>query len=122
MKKEKEELCGVTVIHEDVIRRVRRKLNSEHELGEMAEAFKMFSDPTRLKIVNALMVAEMCVCDIAALLNMTQPAVSHHLKALRGARLIRFRRDGKVVYYSLDDEHINALFALCLIHVREGER
>ena len=119
-KKSETELCGVTVIHEEVLERVRGGMTEEKHLKRMAEMFKVMNDPTRLKIINALLIAEMCVCDIAALMNMTQPSISHHLKVLRQSELIKYRRDGKVIYYSLDDEHIGVLFRNGLDHAMES--
>jgi ArsR family transcriptional regulator len=98
---------------------VRTGLSDDTQLRKTAELFKAVSDPTRLKIVNALILAEMCVCDIAALMNMTQPAVSHHLKVLRQMHLVKYRRDGKIVYYSLDDEHVSNVFYQGLLHTSE---
>ncbi|MGI5824212.1 MAG: ArsR/SmtB family transcription factor [Bacillota bacterium] len=112
-------VCQSTAIHDDVVREVEKKLNSDEVLLEMADLFKAMNDPTRLKIINALLIHEMCVCDLTALLNLTQPAVSHHLKALRQARLVKFRREGKAAYYSLDDDHIQLLFDQCHNHVTE---
>lgn len=112
-------LCSCTIIHEDILKRVRDELTDDEHIMKVAELFKALDDPTRLKIINAIMLSEMCVCDIAALLNMTQPAISHHLKVLRQAELIRYRRDGKIVYYSLDDEHIEPLFKQGLAHVMD---
>ena len=111
--------CGSTVIHEDIVRNVKNGLTEQTKLVKMAELFKAMSDPTRLKIVNALMLSEMCVCDIAFLLKMTGPSVSHHLKMLRQCQLIKYRKDGKIVYYSLDDAHIAPLFKQGFEHVSE---
>lgn len=119
MNQDRETQCGCTVIHEDIVRNVEGELTSQTQLMNMAELFKAMSDPTRLKIVNALMLSEMCVCDIAYLLKMTGPAVSHHLKVLRQCQLIKYRKDGKIVYYSLDDEHIAPLFKQGYEHVSE---
>lgn len=116
---EDDALCSCTIVHEDVIRQVRTGLSDDTQLRKTAELFKAVSDPTRLKIVNALILAEMCVCDIAALMNMTQPAVSHHLKVLRQMHLVKYRRDGKIVYYSLDDEHVSNVFYQGLLHTSE---
>jgi DNA-binding transcriptional ArsR family regulator len=115
------EVCEVTIIHQDIVKNVGNKLIADAKLQEMAAAFKVMSDPTRLKIINALMLSEICACDVAALLNMSQPAISHHLRILKQTRLIKYRRDGKVAYYSLDDGHINALFDQCRQHVNEVE-
>ncbi len=103
-------LCSSTIIHEDVIRKVQLELHNDEQLKRTAEMFRAVSDPTRLKIINALIISEMCVCDIVALLNMTQPAISHHLKILRQLRLVKYRREGKIVYYMLDDEHVQNIF------------
>ncbi|MGI6325832.1 MAG: ArsR/SmtB family transcription factor [Saccharofermentanales bacterium] len=112
-------LCSVTIIHEDILSKVRKEMTEDIRLVQMAELFKALDDPTRLKIINALLLAEMCVCDISALLNMTQPAISHHLKVLRQTQLIKYRREGKIVYYSLDDDHVELLFRQGLAHVIE---
>lgn len=119
VKREDDAFCCCTIIHEDTLNRVKSEMTDDTRLFKMAELFKTLNDPTRLKIVNALMLSEMCVCDIAALLDMSQPAVSHHLKVLRQTQLIKYRRDGKIVYYSLDDEHVELLFKLCFAHVIE---
>ena len=116
---EKKPLCTHTVIHEDTIRLVRDGLSDDSTIKRTAELFKAVSDPTRLRIINALILSEMCVCDIAALMSMTQPAVSHHLKILRQMQLVKYRREGKVVYYELDDEHVRNLFYQGLLHVSE---
>lgn len=112
-------LCSVTIIHDDILSKVRKEMTEDIRLVQMAELFKALDDPTRLKIINALLLAEMCVCDISALLNMTQPAISHHLKVLRQTQLIKYRREGKIVYYSLDDDHVELLFRQGLAHVIE---
>jgi len=117
--KEQDLICSATVIHEDVLQRVRGLMTDETILKRMAEIYKSMNDPTRLKIINALLLAEMCTCDIAVLMNMSQPAVSYHLKALRQSSLIKYRREGKIVYYSLNDEHIDVLFRNGLQHAME---
>ncbi|WP_022660096.1 metalloregulator ArsR/SmtB family transcription factor [Desulfovibrio desulfuricans] len=121
MSKQKEDtgLCGCTVIHENVVADVRGKVLEDTFLVEIAELFKSLNDPTRLKIINALLHAEMCVCDISALLGMSQPAISHHLKILRHMHLVNFRREGKIVYYSIADDHIEPLFMQGLAHIME---
>lgn len=118
-KREDDALCNCTIIHEDILERVKSEMTSDDNLFQMAELFKALNDPTRLKIVNALILSEMCVCDIAALLNMNQPAISHHLKVLRQTQLIKYRREGKIVYYTLNDEHVELLFRQSLVHVTE---
>ena len=114
-------VCQNTTIHDDVVKEVESKLTPDDVLLDMADLFKAMNDPTRLKIINALLIHEMCVCDLTAILNLTQPAVSHHLKALRQARLVKYRREGKAAYYSLDDDHIQLLFAQCRTHVTEDK-
>ena len=111
--------CSCTIIHEDVVERVKECIPVEETLYDLAELFKVFGDTTRIKIICALFQSEMCVCDIAALLGMTQSAVSHQLRVLKSARLVKYRKDGKIVYYSLDDEHVKHIFDQGLIHVNE---
>ncbi|MDR0551734.1 MAG: metalloregulator ArsR/SmtB family transcription factor [Spirochaetaceae bacterium] len=121
------EFCEVTVIHEDVVRSVAEKMPDEEVLLDLADLYKMFADSTRVKIISALVNAtphlnelgEMCVCDIAALLGMTESAISHQLRLLRQSKLVKYRRDGKVVYYSLDDDHVRDILKLGLEHTKE---
>ena len=116
---ENEYLCNCTIIHEDIINNVKKEITDDECLYDMSEFFKMFGDGTRLKIINALMISEMCVCDISALIGMNQSVISHHLKILRDSRVIKFRREGKIVYYSLCDEHISLIFNQGLTHINE---
>lgn len=113
------ERCDCEVIHEDVVNSVRAKMPEEETLYELADLFKVFGDSTRIRILWALEAAEMCVCDIAFLLNMTQSAISHQLRVLKQAKLVRNRKEGKVVYYSLDDEHVRMIFDQGLVHINE---
>lgn len=113
------EKCEVTIIHEDVVEEVRKQMPSEDKLVKTAELLKVFGDPTRIKIICALMKAEMCVCDLSALLNTSHSAISHQLKTLKQTRLVKYRRVGKVVYYSLDDDHIGKIFEAGYEHVME---
>lgn len=113
------EVCSCNIIHEDVVNKVRENMIEDYHATNLAGFFKVFGDATRIKILNALFLSEMCVCDIAALLDMNQSAISHQLRKLKQARLVRRRRDGKVIYYSLDDEHIKQIFYQGLSHVRE---
>lgn len=115
------EFCEINVIHEDILARVRQKMPEEEPLFEVSELFKMFGDSTRARIICALGIEEMCVCDLAALLNMTHSAVSHQLRLLKTARMVKYRKVGRVVYYSLDDAHIGEIFALAFTHVTEGK-
>ena len=116
---QKVEKCSCTIIHDDVITKIKDNIPKDEILYDLAEFFKVFGDSTRIKIICALFESEMCVCDLAALLGVTQSAISHQLRTLKGARLVRYRRDGKVVYYSLDDEHIKHIFDEGLRHITE---
>lgn len=118
-KIETDELCACTVIHHDIVKSVRAGLSGDRNLQKTAELFKVLDDPSRLKIINALLLSEMCVCDIAAIMDMSQPAISHHLKVLRQTQLVKYRKEGKVVYYSLDDEHVSNIFYQGLLHASE---
>lgn len=115
------ELIGMesNAIHEDVLARVREKMPDEDPVYEVSELFKVFGDSTRARIICALDIEEMCVCDLAVLLNMTQSAISHQLRILKTSRLVKSRKQGKVVYYSLDDSHIGDIFAKAFEHVME---
>ncbi|WP_368488855.1 ArsR/SmtB family transcription factor [Clostridium sp. BJN0013] len=119
VRPEEDALCSCTIIHQDILNKVKDKMTDDYYLCRISELFKALNDPTRLKIVNALILSEMCVCDITALLDMNQPVISHHLKVLRQTQLIKYRRQGKIVYYSLDDKHIEPLFRQGLAHVLE---
>ncbi len=113
------ETCITKGIHQETVRDVKRLMPDAEDLYELAALFKLFGDSTRMAILWALSESEMCVCDLCALLEMKQPAVSHQLKNLKQARVVKFRRDGKVIYYALDDEHIRALLNLGMAHVQE---
>ncbi|ERI92396.1 putative transcriptional repressor SmtB [Clostridiales bacterium oral taxon 876 str. F0540] len=113
------ENCSCTIIHEDVVNKVKDCIPREEMLYDLADLFKILGDSTRIKILCALFQAEMCVCDIAALLGMTQSAISHQLRVLKQARLVKNRKEGKVVYYSLEDEHVKSIFDQGLIHIAE---
>jgi len=113
------ETCAESCVHEDKIRAVQADMPEMETIYLLAETFKTLGDPTRIKLLFALMQQELCVCDLAALIEVSESAVSHQLRVLRGQKLVRFRRDGKNLYYSLDDEHVRTLFAQGLDHVRE---
>lgn len=120
MRAGKEELsCDCNVIHEEVVNKVRQQMPPEEKFYDLADLFKVFGDSTRIKIIWALFEAEMCVCDIAHLLKMSQSAISHQLRTLKQARLVRRRREGKVIYYALDDRHIELIFAQGMSHINE---
>ena len=112
-------ICEITTIHEDVIQKVKENMPEENVLYSLGDFFKLLGDGTRIKILNALFYSEMCVCDIAALLGMTQSAISHQLRVLKQGRLVKHRKEGKSVYYSLDDEHIKHIIEQGLIHIKE---
>ena len=114
------ETCITKGIHQETVHRVEKQMPDPVDLYELADLFKLFGDSTRLGILWALSESEMCVCDLCALLKMKQPAVSHQLKNLKQSRVVKARRDGKIVYYSLDDDHINDLFRCGLEHVTHG--
>jgi DNA-binding transcriptional ArsR family regulator len=113
------ESCDCNIIHEEVIAMVRKTMPDEELLLDLSDLFKVFGDSTRVKIICALLRSEMCVCDIAALLGMSKSAISHQLRTLRQTRLVKYRREGKVVYYSLEDEHVGNIFDQGLTHVSE---
>ena len=115
----KSESCSCNVIHKEVVENVKNKLPKEETLYDLAELFKVFGDSTRIKIICSLFESEMCVCDLSVLLNISQSAISHQLRVLKSARLVKFRRAGKVIYYSLDDEHIKQIFDAGLHHITE---
>ena len=110
-------VCESTVIHQEVIDKI--KLPEEEVLYDLGDFFKILGDSTRIKILSALFQSEMCVCDIAALLGMTQSAISHQLRVLKQGRLVKHRKKGKVVYYSLDDDHIKHIVDQGLTHISE---
>ena len=116
---EKTEFCEVTELHEDLLREVREKLPDEASLMDLAELFKVFGDTTRVRILYVLLEAEVCVCDLAEALGMTQSAVSHQLRILKQNKLVRARRDGKSIFYSLADEHVRGMLGMGMEHIRE---
>lgn len=118
-KKENIESCNCNIIHSDVVNKVSQKMPEEELLYDLADLFKVFGDTTRVKVLWALSESEMCVCDIANLLKMTQSAISHQLRILKQSRLVKYRKDGKVVYYSLDDMHVKQIFDYAMIHINE---
>ena len=113
------EVCTCNIIHEDNVKKVKGKMIDKGTLEEMAQILKVFGDSTRIKIIDVLSISEMCVCDLAAVLEMTQSAISHQLRVLKRERLVKYRKEGKVVYYSLDDQHVKGIFDLTLEHIRE---
>ena len=121
---EKEELemdhCEETEVHEVLLRIVQEKLPNEEELYDLAELYKVFGDSTRIRILFVLFEAEVCVCDLAAALQMTQSAISHQLRILKQNKLVKSRREGKSIFYSLADGHVRTIINQGLEHIEEG--
>ena len=115
----KNECCEVQELHEDRLKLVRETLPEEERLIDLAELFKVFGDSTRVRILFVLFEAELCVCDLAAALNMTQSAVSHQLAILKRSKLVKSRREGKSVFYSLADEHVRTIIGQGMEHILE---
>lgn len=114
-----EVLCEVRMVHEEAVAAARVDRADDDDLVHLADTFQMLANPTRLRIVEALSRRELCVCDLAAVVEASESAVSHHLRQLRQLRIVRYRREGRMAYYHLDDAHIDQLFTLGLEHVRE---
>lgn len=113
------ECCEITEVHEDVLKLVNEKMPKEDELYDLAELFKVFGDSTRIRILFVLFEAEVCVCDLAETLHMTQSAISHQLKILKQNKLVKGRREGKSVFYSLADHHVRTIIAQGIEHITE---
>lgn len=119
MAKEEAERCEFMCVHEDIVKQVNEKMPEEEKLFDLAEFFKIFGDTTRIRILYVLMCSEMCVCDLAQLLDMTQSAISHQLRILKQMDLVKNRREGKSVFYSLADGHIKTILSQGLEHIEE---
>ncbi len=119
MAEQEIEVCGFLHVHEGKVAQVRALLPKEEPLTRLAELFKVFGDGTRIRILYALFEAEVCVCDLAKILGMTQSAVSHQLRILKQARLIKSRREGKTVFYALADDHVATLLSQGMEHIGE---
>ena len=115
------EKCEYFHIHKEMGENVKSKMPCDEQLYDLADLFKVFGDTTRIKILYALFESEMCVCDIATLLNMEQSAISHQLKVLKQSKLVRSRRQGKSVIYSLDDDHVRTMIDMGFEHITEGK-
>ncbi len=111
--------CEENIVHEETVSEVKKQIPDEDLLYDVAELFKVFGDSTRIRILSALLTDELCVCDICSLLNMTKSAVSHQLRILRQTKLVKNRRSGKEIYYSLDDDHVASIINLALEHAKE---
>jgi ArsR family transcriptional regulator len=112
-------LCEVSLIDDEAVREAWARRAPEGDIGRLAETFQVLASPTRLRIIEALAGGELCVCDLAALTGVSQSAVSHHLRMMRALRLVRYRKEARMAYYRLDDDHIGMLFGTGLEHVRE---
>ena len=119
MSSQKVECCDTVEVHEDLLKIVEEKMPPEEELYDLAELYKVFGDSTRIRILFVLFEAEVCVCDLAAALNMTQSAISHQLKVLRDNNLVKFQKKGKHAYYSLADDHVKEILDVALEHINE---
>lgn len=114
-----DDVCEIKCIHENSVLEVKSKMLTEEDFQKIAGDFKIISDPTRVKILYALSQRELCVCDLAAILEMKDSAVSHQLRLLRERNLVKFRKDGKMAYYSLSDEHVMELIKMGSEHAKE---
>ena len=119
MEKRNAEVCEHLCIHDDIVECVNAAMPDEEQLYDLADFFKVFSDSTRIKILSVLRCQEMCVCDIAELLKASQSAISHQLRTLKQAKLVKNRRDGKTIYYSLSDDHIYTILRQGMDHITE---
>ncbi|MDU5970900.1 MAG: metalloregulator ArsR/SmtB family transcription factor [Finegoldia magna] len=114
-----DEKCEVTLIHEDNVKKAINELPDDELIADLSDMFKIFGDQTRVKILMALESGEMCVCDIAAVMDMSQSAISHQLRVLKQSNIVKTRRQGKVVYYSISDDHVKEIFDMAMVHVQE---
>jgi Predicted transcriptional regulators len=112
-------ICDCDVIHADVVEAVKKRMPDEYALYNLSDFFKVLGDSTRIQIMWALDESEMCVCDLAVLLNMTKSAISHQLRSLKQANLVKYRKAGKVVFYSISDDHVKEIFEKGFEHIRE---
>lgn len=114
-----DDICEINIIHQDKVENQKKIMPDDELIYDLAEFFKVFADSTRMKIIYALMNEELCVCDIAAIVGTTQSAISHQLRILKQSKLVKYRKDGKIVYYSLDDEHIAEIVKKGSEHIEE---
>lgn len=119
MQEKELECCETVEVHEELVKIVNEKMPQEEELYDLAELFKVFGDSTRIRILFVLFEAEVCVCDLAEALNMTQSAISHQLKILKSSKLVKSRREGKSVFYSLADSHVRTIIGQGREHIEE---
>ena len=121
MELSQNERCEYMHVHEDIVAKVEKEMPDDEILFDLAELFKIFGDSTRIKILYLLFESEMCVCDIAQMLRMTQSAISHQLRVLKQMDLVKSRREGKTIFYSLADGHITTILSQGLDHIQEDE-
>ena len=114
-----DEKCEVTLIHEDNVKKAINELPDDELIADLSDMFKIFGDQTRVKILMALESGELCVCDIAAVMDMSQSAISHQLRVLKQSNIVKTRREGKVAYYSISDDHVKEIFDIAMVHVQE---
>ena len=114
-----QEMCEITHVHETAVEQVQSRMPDDDTICDVAELFKVFGDVTRTKILSALFEAELCVCDISEIVKMSSSAVSHQLRILRQTKIVKSRRSGKEIYYSLDDDHIAKIYRMALEHLNE---
>ena len=114
-----ENFIECTVLHEEAVKKIKEKMPEDGYIYDLAELFKVFADSTRMKIIYALLEEELCVCDIANIVGTTQSAISHQLRILKQTKLVKHRKEGKVVFYSLDDEHISEIVKIGGEHIEE---
>ena len=119
MEQENIQSCEFMYVHEDIVQKVQKSMPDEDELYDLAELYKVFADSTRIKILYVLFESEMCVCDIAQLLEMSQSAISHQLRVLKQSKLVKCRREGKTIFYSLADEHVRTIMDQGIEHIEE---
>lgn len=112
-------LCDAVCVHSEILRNIDDQLILSEQADDLAELFKTLADPTRVRIIDALAKTELCVCDLAELLGLSQSATSHQLRVLRSSKLVKYRREGKMVYYSLDDYHVLGLYSQGIEHINE---
>jgi len=113
------EICDEPVVHDDVVAKAKTALLADNLIYAMSDFYKVLGDPTRIKILQILFESEMCVCDLASVMNMNQPAISQQLRTLKGANLVKYRKEGKNVIYSISDDHVKQIFDQCLTHIKE---
>ena len=118
-EKMEEKFVECTVLHEGTVKKVKQKMPEDGFIYDLAELFKVFADSTRMKIIYALLEEELCVCDLANIVGTTQSAISHQLRLLKQSKLVKFRREGKVIFYSLDDDHISQIVKKGSEHIEE---